>query len=170
MACLICGKSLVSEETRKHINNIEAKKVKIDEKIDSIFMSDVNRAVDLIIKSKKYDKEIKHLSTGTYTSKMLLCEKCYNEIERYINNKTHVQIDDKGHSRAKDFLKALKIFAYMADKSFFNLKHELDELREILCGLYSDNPNDINEIMEEKNNLINELDKIFDEIIKKNSR
>ena len=166
MACLICGKSLVPEETIKHINNIEVKKEKIDEKIDSIFTSDINRAVELIIKSKKYAKEIKHLSTGSYSSKKLLCDECCSKIMQFVNNKNQKQINETGYSEAKEILKALKIFTYLANKSFFELKHDLDELREILCGLYMNTrQDDVDEIINEKNKIVNKLNTEFEETL-----
>jgi hypothetical protein len=126
MGCLICGKPMVSEGTLEQITNIKAKKAKIEEKTTSVFTSDPNLALNLIIKSKKYDKEIKHLEKGSFATRQLLCDKCYKKVIRSVRRNTTRKGKESEYSKSKEILRVFKIYSFMLKKVLQDLYYNID--------------------------------------------
>ncbi|MCL2793483.1 MAG: hypothetical protein FWD87_10400 [Spirochaetaceae bacterium] len=162
MGCLICGKLPVSEETLNQIANIKVKKQTLDEKINTVFTSDPNNALNLIIKTKKYEKELKQLETYSFASKQLLCKVCYENIKQSMKEKILNEKSD--NVKINEFLKIIKIHNFMikeivseyfnrfdhpikesmpgneveCPKDLFFLHHEVIEFTEDLLKKYND--------------------------------
>jgi hypothetical protein len=145
MVCLICGNPTLSKGTLVHITKINSKKAKIDKKIPSVFTSDPNLALELIIKSKRYAEEIKNLETFSNASRQLLCDNCYNEVKRSVKGNDTGENNESEYSKSKEIIRAFKVYSFMLQKTlselytighpsdeedFHNLTTKIDEMAE----------------------------------------
>jgi hypothetical protein len=76
--CIICGKPTFNEKKLEQITNISRKKTNIDKETDRVFSSDPQKAIKLINKIKRYEREVKKIE-NTEVHKNI-CDACDAEL------------------------------------------------------------------------------------------
>jgi hypothetical protein len=78
--CIICGKPTFSEVKSEQITNINRKKTNIDKEIEHTFASDPKKAMKLINKVNRYEREIKKIENPEV--RKLICDNCDRELSK----------------------------------------------------------------------------------------
>jgi hypothetical protein len=145
MECLICGKSVLSEDTLKHIANIKEKKPNVEKEIVRVSASDPQLALKLKNKLKRYDEEIIQLENFSFAAKQQLCDNCEEKVGllKKVNNELEYLRFIEILEDFKDYnLKAKKAMQKLLDIVRWNLQDEdyysfNDTLEGIQLNIYN---------------------------------
>jgi hypothetical protein len=143
--CLICGKSVLSDDTLKHIANIKEKKPNIEKEIERVSESDPQLALKLKNKLKRYDEEIIQLENFSFAANQQLCDNCEEKVGllKKVNNELEYLRFIEILEDFKDYnLKAKKAMQKLLDIVRWNLQDEdyygfNDTLEGIQLNIYN---------------------------------